>query len=212
MKKKYKILITGACGVTSRSVVRSLLMSEKFKNAEFIGTDICENLFGLYEGLYKTIYKVPNVKSNEYKQLMEQIIIKESIDVAIIIPELEVLFWSINKFCIPYIVPPPKFAESVISKKNLYDMLKETCLIPDYRIFSKEEILSKSFINPITYPCWIRDFEEGSTSGKGSFMASNKEQMEAWMVINEGIDNFMVSEFLPGRNYACHLLYFHGKL
>ena len=52
-----KMLVTGACGVTSRSVVRSLNKSEFFKDKiEFIGTDICNLKYAPYEGLYKKVY------------------------------------------------------------------------------------------------------------------------------------------------------------
>jgi len=32
------------------------------------------------------------------------------------------------------------------------------------------------------------------------------------VTLNAGIQHFMVSEYLPGRNFACHLLYDHGAL
>lgn len=206
------ILITGACGVTSRSIVRSLLCSEKFKNSNFIGTDICENIYGLYEGLYSAIYKVPNVTEQGYKELMQEIILKEKVDAAIIIPEPEVLFWSLNYFKVQYIVPPPKFSQSAINKLNVYELLSGENLVPQYTIIGSDEIRKKTFVNPVGYPCWIRDFAEGSTSGKGAFKARNKEQMNAWMTINHGIQRFMLSEYLPYRNYACHLLYNKGTL
>jgi len=206
------ILITGACGVTSRSIVRSLLYSEKFKNSSFIGTDICENTYGLYEGQFSAIYKVPNVSEQGYKELMQKIIVEEKIDAAIIIPEPEVLFWSLNSFGVQYIVPPPKFSQTAINKLNLYEFLSSENLVPQYSIIEQDEIRKESFINPVGYPCWIRDFADGSTSGKGTFKASDKDQLNAWMTINQGIRRFMLSEYLPYGNYACHLLYNKGKL
>jgi carbamoyl-phosphate synthase large subunit len=61
-------------------------------------------------------------------------------------------------------------------------------------------------------PCWIRDFSEGNSCGKGSLLVTNVEEIHAWVVLNPGIDQFMVSEYLPGRNFACHLLYDHGQI
>ena len=58
--KRCKILVTGACGVTSRSVVRSLMSSPIFGGrCEFVGTDVCHLEYGIYEGLYDKVYKVP---------------------------------------------------------------------------------------------------------------------------------------------------------
>lgn len=212
MNTRLKILVTGACGVTSRSVVRSLLMSKKFSGCRFIGTDIGDNLYGFYEKLYERIYKVPHVSSREYRTTIERVIKEEQIDAAVVIPELEVVFWSLHQFPIPYLVPPPKFSESIVSKRSLYDMLNGTGLIPAYLIASRKQIHNSEFHNPLGYPCWVRDFARGSTSARGAFMASSLEQLTAWIAINQGTEDFMLSEFLPGRNYACHLLYNHGAL
>ena len=59
---------------------------------------------------------------------------------------------------------------------------------------------------------WIRDYSEGTTSGKGSFKPHNIEELNAWLTINPQIETFMLSEYLPGRNLACFLLYNNGKL
>lgn len=212
MKNRLKILVTGACGVTSRSVVRSLLLSKNFSSSEFIGADIGDNLYGFYEKLYKRVYKVPHVSTQGYRATMEGIIKEENIDAAVVIPELEVVHWSSHPFAIPYLVPPPRFSEAVISKRNLYDMLEGTGLIPAYLIAKRRQIQDPQFSNPFSYPCWIRDFSIGSTSGKGAYMASDSEQLIAWTTINRGTEEFMLSEFLSGRNYTCHLLYNHGTL
>ena len=38
------------------------------------------------------------------------------------------------------------------------------------------------------------------------------EEVKAWAVINKGIQSFMLSEYLPGRNLACFTLFNQGKL
>lgn len=62
------------------------------------------------------------------------------------------------------------------------------------------------------FPVWIRDFGDGGTSGKGSLLAHTPEELRAWAILNPAIDEFMVSEYLPGRNFACHLLYSKGAV
>lgn len=209
---KYKVLITGACGVTSRAVVRALKKSKYFSDTTYIGTDICENLYGIYEGLYKKVYKVPLYNSEDYPEVMSRIIKKEKIDAAIIIPEPEVLIWSANEFPVKYIVPPLKFSETVINKASLYKILKNSGWVPEFEILSREEIFHGNTGKFSEYPLWIRDFSMGSTSGKGALKISSAEEAKAWVIINAGIDQFMLSEYLPGGNYACHLLYDHGEL
>jgi len=213
MKKKIRILVTGACGVTSRSVVRSLLVSMVFKDkCEFIGTDICTLWYGVYEKLYEKVYHVPMYNDPNYRDSINSIILNEKIDLAIIIPEPEVLYWSENPFDVKFMRIPPKFARTVLSKKNLYEELRKTDLTPKYQIIKKDLNLKNTEELKLEFPCWIRDYSEGTTSGKGSFKPHNIEELNAWLTINPDIDNFMLSEYLPGRNLACFLLYNNGVL
>lgn len=210
---KYRILVTGACGVTSRSVVRALNGSAVFGGAcEFVGTDVCRLEYGLYEGLYEKIYKVPYFNDPTYRGTMERIIARERVDYAIVIPEPEALYWSEHPFDVKFHRIPPKFGRSVLSKKNLYDNLAGLSIVPRYQILGREDILSHPEKAALAYPFWVRDYAEGSTSGKGSFKAEDAEGLRAWAVINRGIPSFMLSEFLPGRNLACFTLFSNGKL
>ncbi len=208
-----KILITGACAVSARSVLRSLKKSPIFKDCEFIGWDMCSLLYGVYEGLFDKMYKVPAVSDSSYFDVAKQIIEKEKPDAAIIVPEVEVLYWSENKpFDIPYIVPPPRFSRLVISKERLFDALEGTGFVPKSRTVSVEEIRSENFNNEFGYPVWIRDGSAGTASAKGAFKASNLNELRAWTEINTGIKQFQLSEFLPGGNYGCFCVFKNGKL
>lgn len=210
--EKYRILVTGACGVTSRSVVRSLNKSKYFKNkCLFIGTDVCYNEYGIYEGLYDKVYRVPKFSASNYRAIMQQIIDENNIEYAIIIPEPEVLYWSEHPFNVKFLQIPPIFAKSVLSKLNLYKQLEGTGLTPKYQTIDKVTLSNANNVK-LSYPLWIRDYSEGTTSGMGSFMPKNYEQLKAWLTINDKIDTFMLSEYLPGRNLACFLLYHEGKL
>ena len=185
-----KILITGACGVTSRTIARSLRKSQRFINAKLIGTDVCYNLFGLYEGLFDRIYRVPwEHNALEYKQIMIDICLKEKIDVAIIATELEVLFWAKNSFPVATLLPPTQFSRNVISKASLYNILKGTNLIPKFAIFDKNSIDLKSLELISDPPYWMREYSRGSTSGKGSIKINNLDDINAWLMLNPSIDN-----------------------
>jgi len=144
--------------------------------------------------------------------MINSIIVDEKIDFAIIIPEPEVLYWSEYPFDVKFMKIPPKFARIVLSKKRLYEELKETDLTPKYQIINKDFVLMDPNIVKLAFPCWIRDYSEGTTSGKGSFKPQNIDELNAWLTINPHIENFMLSEYLPGRNLACFLLYNNGSL
>ncbi|MBR4644074.1 MAG: hypothetical protein IKO73_02800 [Bacteroidaceae bacterium] len=210
---KIKILVTGACGVTSRSVVRSLNKSNVFAGkCEFIGTDVCYNEYGIYEGLYKKVYKVPYYNSESYRLLMERIIAENEIEYAILIPEPEVLYWSEHPFNVKFLRIPPRFAKKVLSKRSLYETLSSKNYIPDFQILSREDMLSSEQSVKLNYPLWIRDFSEGTTSGKGSLKAECYDDVKAWAIINRNIPSFMLSEYLEGRNLGCFTLFRNGKL
>jgi len=206
------ILITGACGVTSRSVLRSLKQSSVFWDATFIGTDTCENTYGLYEKLYTKIYKVPRFDAPDYIKIISDIIIREEIEVAIIISELEVLEWAKHRFPTKYVVPPLEFCQHSINKATLYSILENSGMVPKFEILHRDEIQKGNIGKPNTYPLWIRDFSSGSTSGKGALEIKSIDEAQAWITINSNIDRFMITEYLSGGNYACHLLYHNNKL
>ncbi len=208
-----KILITGACAVSARSVLRSLKKSDKFCGAEFVGWDVASTLYGVYEGLFDRIYKVPPVSETAaYRRVASEILDAERPDAVIVVPEVEVLHWAENPFPFPCLLPPAEFCRTVISKERLFSALAGTDLIPRSQKLEKSAVLSGKFPNPLGYPVWVRDASAGTASGKGSFMAHDVAELRAWMEINPGIENFQLSEFLPGGNYGCFCLFKNGIL
>lgn len=207
-----KILITGACAVSARSVLRSLKMSELFKDAEFIGWDMCSLLYGVYAGEFDRVYKVPAAGEPNYRKIAQDILDNERPDAVIVVPEVEVLYWSKNPFDVPHIVPPSKFAELVISKERLFDALADSGLVPDYQNIPSDEIMKADFENPLGYPVWIRDGAVGTASAKGAFKAGSLAELQAWVKINPNTTQFQLSQFLPGRNLGCFCLFKDGKL
>jgi hypothetical protein len=208
------LLITGACGVTSRTVVRALRMSPAFQHTRLIGTDICDNPFPLYEGLYERIYRVPRLNEAElYQACIQRICNTEHVDAAIVVPEPEVLHWARNYMPVPALLPPPRFCQAALSKGRVYQLLKDTGLVPDFEILTREEILDGAIERRFgAASVWLRDVGEGSTSGKGAIHVHSQAEAAAWMTLNPGIPRFMASGYLPGRNLACLLLYVHGEV
>jgi hypothetical protein len=207
-----KIIITGACAVSARSVVRSLRKSSLFCNSEFVGWDMATNLFGLYEGLFERIYKVPAVNSPDYDTIIRGILKMEMPDLVVPIPEVEVLYWSNNPFNIPCFTPPLNFCELAISKKKLFRLFENTDLIPKSIDTQKVVLLKNNFESPFGYPLWIRDSSAGTASGKGAFKANSKVELKAWIEINPSVESFQISEYLSGGNYGCFCLFKNGKL
>lgn len=207
-----KIVITGACAVSARNVLRSLKMSEKFKKAEFIGWDMCSILYGVYSKDFDRMYKVPGVNDPKYSTVIQEILNKEQPDAVMVLPEVEVLYWAKHPFNVKFITPSPEFCELAISKRKLFNLLKGTGLVPISEDLSREDAFDDNYKLPLAFPMWVRDASAGTASGKGSFKANNITELRAWVMINTGIDNFQISEFCPGGNYGVLCLFEKGKL
>lgn len=207
-----KIVVTGACAVSARNVLRSLKMSEKFSNADFIGWDMCSILYGVYSKDFDRMYKVPGVNDPQYREVVQSILDKEQPDAVMVLPEVEVLYWAKNPFDVKFITPSPEFCELAISKRKLFNLLKGTGLVPKSEDLSRENAFDDNYKLPLEFPMWVRDASAGTASGKGSFKANNLTELRAWVMINTGIDNFQISEFCPGGNYGVLCLFENGKL
>ena len=207
-----KIIVTGACAVSARNVVRSLKMSEKFKDATFIGWDMCSILYGVYSKDFERLYKVPAASDPRYREVVNDILTKEKPNAVMVIPEVEVLYWAQNPFDVPHLVPSAAFCELAISKRKLFKLLEGTGLVPVSADISRAEAFDDNHQMPIPYPMWVRDASAGTASGKGSFLAHNVKELRAWVEINGGIDMFQISEYCPGGNYGVLCLFENGKL
>lgn len=207
-----KVIITGACAVSARNVLRSLKMSDKFKDATFIGWDMCSILYEVYAKDFDKLYKVPGVNDSSYREVIQHILDEEKPDAVMVLPEVEVLYWAKHPFDVPHMTPAPEFCELAISKRKLFNLLKGTGLVPVSEDLSREEAFDNNYQLPLEFPMWLRDASAGTASGKGSFLAHNVDELRAWVTINAGIDNFQISEFCPGGNYGVLCLFEHGKL
>ena len=207
-----KIIITGACAVSARNVLRSLKMSDKFKDAEFVGWDMCNILYGVYSKDFHRVYKVPGVNDPQYQEVIQAILDKEHPDAVMVIPEVEVLYWAKHSFDVNYITPTAEFCELAISKRKLFDLLKDTDLVPKSENLSRDNAFDDNYCLPLEFPMWVRDAAAGTASGKGSFKAHNLTELRAWVMINTGINNFQISEYCPGGNYGVLCLFENGRL
>jgi carbamoyl-phosphate synthase large subunit len=207
-----RILVTGACGVTPRAIARSLHLSRRLPDVTLIGTDRGGNWYGFYEGLYDRVYLVPDSGDSRYVGVIDDICRREAIDVAVVSPEAEVLFWSTRAFPVPTLLPSAHFVRVAISKKKLYDALEGSDLIPRYTTVTRDDLLTRRGLDFNAGPVWLRDFSDASSSGLGAIKVTDHEQAYAWSYLNPEISEYMVAEYLPGRNFACNLLFDRDQL
>ncbi len=216
MSTKLNILITGVGGPTPRSFARAIKESGNYKSYRLIATDIHPHAIGLYQkALFDKSYITPKSSEADYWSVMESIILEEKIDIAIILPEQEVLAWSIrqDEGSLPCqaLIPPKAAVDKMLDKGVLTEALSSSGLVPASVLIDVNYKHLKEYTeSSLKYPYWIRSAT--GSSGLGSYKIENFDDLLRWVSINKGINNFIASEYLPGRNLACKMLYYNGKL
>lgn len=210
MRKSLRILISAAFSHHSRGIARSVNLSSKYSESYLIGTDTCNSYFALYEGLYDKIYKIPRYSDPSYCECLTNIIEQEDADIVLVTNELEVSFWAGSKVKpVNALIPPVNFTGICISKKRLHKALMGTGYVPWFKIMDlKNEIVNSD----LSYPLWVRDVQDGSSGGRGSFLLKSRKHFEAWINLYEPGSDIMISEYLPGRNLACLLVIENNEL
>jgi hypothetical protein len=210
-----KILITGVGGPTPRSFAIALKKYSFYKRFELIATDINPLSIGLYQGeLFSKSYIVPRCTDSNYWDKINEIVKENNIEYAVILPELEVMEWSkrseAGKLPCKALLPDSIMAELLVDKAKMTDILKSLDIVPQSVEFSSDESNLQNVFDKLGNDFWVRS--TSGTSGLGSLRVDGIESLKNWIQINPGVKQFLASKFLPGRNLACKLLYYNGKL
>lgn len=212
------ILVTGVGGPTPRSFVRAVKYSENCLNNQyrFIGIDCNPLAYGLYDtSLFDESYVVPRSNSNQYWPAINQLVQQEHIDAAIILPEEEVLEWSLNHQSkldqqIVTHLPDHRLVKSLVNKHLMHEQLAGSSLIPKFIKINPLSYDYQAIVKEIGDTFWIRSTE--GSSGLGSLKIGSEEALLQWISINPKVKEFIATEYLPGRNMACKMLYFDNEL
>ncbi len=211
-----KILITGVGGPTPRSFAHALKsFSSKYSDVSLIATDSNPLAIGLYQPhLFEKSFVVPRADAHHYWHVMEEIIRANDISLAVILPEFEILHWSKRAQTHPLpckvFLPDLKINELLMSKSAMTEVLKDLNLVPESIAFSRNETDLKAVLQKLGANFWVRS--SSGTSGLGSLQVDSLQSLQNWIQINPGVTHFLASKYLPGRNLACKLLYWKGKL
>jgi hypothetical protein len=210
-----KILITGVGGPTPRSFAIALKKYSKYRSYELIGTDINPLSIGLYQtDLFSKSYVIPAARDERYWPAIENICMENRVDMAVILPELEVMEWSarLTGKLLPCkaLIPEAPLVKLLIDKATMSRALKDTGVVPRSVEFGRDHNDHDAVFETLSFPFWVRS--TSGSSGLGSLRVENKESLRNWIQINPAVKHFIASEFLPGRNLACKLLYYNGQL
>ncbi len=211
-----RILVTGAGGSAAFNFITSLrLAKEKFY---IVGTDVKPFFLELSDCQKK--YIIPPVSSNLYLSKLNAIIKKERIDFVHPQPDPEVLFLSRNreKVAANLFLPDKQTIEYCQNKIGLIKLL-ESNGVPTgetYEVLSFLELkrnIKKLFLR--NKKVWVRAIR--GAGSKASLPVATFEQAKAWIsywkqMKGLDIDEFMISEFLPGKEFAFQSIWNRGKL
>lgn len=210
-----KILITGVGGPTSRSFAIALKKYSFYKRFELFGTDINPLAKGLYQNeLFNKTFVIPSASSPDYWNVIETIIKDNNIDAAVILPELEVMEWSRRKengtLPCKALIPDYSMAELLVDKSKMTEILKDLDIVPPSVTFSRDIQNFDEVFQVLKENFWVRS--TNGTSGLGSLKVEDEDSLKNWIQINPNVEQFIASKFLHGRNLACKMLYYDGKL
>ena len=211
-----KILITAAGGGNTENLVRSLRESSIGKNLTFVGTNISK--FELAKSICEKNYLNPGFKSSKFINSLEEIIKKEKIDFVILNHENEIEVVTNTSSIINDIsfLPSADCTKICINKFKLNKKLSDVNLnVPrSFKIKSLDEVKA-ALKYAKTIPVWVR-VNEGSSS-VGAAPMYNEDEVKFWIkywVDHKGVevDNFTISEFLPGRDIHCFSIWNKGEM
>ena len=214
---KKRILVTGVGGSAGSNFIKSLRMAPE--EYYLVGTDINKYHLELVEGLDKK-YILPPVSDTTYIYRLNQLIALENIEFVHPQPDVEVQIQSQNRERIKAktLLPAKEVAEICQDKINLNNRLQqENIPVPlSFHLKNNNDLESAlSILLKIGEKAWLRATR--GAGSKASLPVINLEQAEAWIkywISVKGLNytDFMISEFLPGKEFAWQSLWYEGEI
>ena len=207
------ILISGIGGPTPRSVAK--VIRAKNSDIKLIGIDANRKAIGFYmKNLADKCYVAPKVTDSSYFSFIKNLINKHRIDYAFIQPEKEIITWGDyfdkhGKYPCPVLIPPKALALTLVDKALMAEILEGTEFIPKTIRVTQQNPEFEKLKRQIGFPCWIRATQ--GSGGFGSLKLQNMRSYKSWLMIHSDIEEFTISEFLPGRHLANQMLYYNDE-
>lgn len=211
-----RVLVTGAGGSASYNFIDSLrISSEKFY---IVGADI--KPYHLELAPVDKRYILPRADDPDYIAALNRIISKEKIDFLHAQPDPEVTVISKNRSKInaKIFLPSEKTLDTFSDKMACNDIWKESGVkVPEAYYISSEEDLKISLPKLLKNheKSWLRAIR--GAGSRASLPVKSFDQAKSWIEywrVMKGLDygDFMISEFLPGKEFAFQSIWNDGKL
>lgn len=206
------ILFTGIGGPTPLGLARSVKTA--FPTFRCVGVDGSPWSASLYHSeIFDVTYQIVNGKDPQYWDIVADVVNQEAIDFVFVVPETEVLVWSRRQesggLPCAALIPDFRIASFCFDKLNVATSLHPLGLTPKTISFDVSSQLENTSL-ALPYPFWIR--VKTGAGALGALKIESEKGLTTWLSLHDNRSDFIISEFLPGRNYACKLLYIDGKL
>jgi len=216
LREKLNILVTGAGGGGSNNLIHSL--RKMSFPVEIIGTNASE--FWLARSTADKNYLIPWAGSGEkYLEALNYVI--RQCDVGLIIPnndnEAVAVSESRDSVETRTFLPSPKSVRTFRDKFALHEALERIGVRTARTVVVEDLSRLPEYFEKIGSPrkVWVR--QRRASGSRGSLPVSKPEEAEFWIRYwnsyrGVAVDEFTVSEFLPGRDFACQSIWNQGEL
>jgi len=206
----HRILVTGAGGIGGVNFVRAVKCMGDFY---IVGTDHFPYHIK-FNDLDKE-YISPRHDSSEFIPLIREIIRNDRIEFIHPQPEVEaevIAYRNKELEARTYLASPETF-KICRDKYETARILQPLRLAPKTKLYSKTAI--EDAFEEMGKPLWIR--ARSGAGGRLSLPCENPEEVEVWIKLwvmrgKARREDFIVQEYLPGKDYAWDSLWYDGKL
>jgi glutathione synthase/RimK-type ligase-like ATP-grasp enzyme len=209
-----RILVTGSGGVAGVNFVRAIRIApEEFFIA---GTDF--NIYYINFPELDLRFQTPRHSDPDFIGKVSQIMTEQKLSFLHPQPESEAYVISSHRNDIPgkIFLPQPAVYEIGQDKAITAEKMQNSNIpVPKTFVLDNEETINEAFAEIHSTPLWLR--ARKGAGGKMSLSCNTPKEAIMWskIWISKGVaewNDFMIQEYLPGRNYAWDSLWFEGKL
>jgi len=210
---RRRLLLTGAGSAATSNLIRSLRAG--YRSAAIIGAH--SDRFLLKKSAADRNYLLPALTHPSYFRALARVIARERVNLVIPTTDAEVHAFARRRARLPVFLPRPAVVDLCQDKYRLNVALRARGVpVPATYPVTSLRALDGIFARlPARAPVWCR-VRSGSGS-TGAIPVMRPEQARSWIAYwseMRGIPatSFILSEYLPGRDFSCQALWKTGRL
>jgi carbamoylphosphate synthase large subunit len=210
---RRRLLLTGAGSAATSNLIRSLRAG--YRSAAIIGAH--SDRFLLKKSSADRNYLLPAMTHRSYFRALDRVIARERVNLVIPTTDAEVHAFARRRARLPVLRPRPAVVDLCQDKYRLNVALRARGVpVPATYPVTSLRALDGIFARlPARAPVWCR-VRSGSGS-TGAIPVMRPEQARSWIAYwseMRGIPatSFILSEYLPGRDFSCQALWKAGRL